>query len=195
MTVRCALALVGATVMLVTACQGHPAPAGGTRPVAPEPPAAPSPAAPSGAAPTPDATPHASANSAGLSPGTTIVTVRRTGRSVSLAPKDAAPALEALQNVLAEVGTLTPEPDGPRILANLRVNERLLDVAVWTPQTLSVGGRWLTDVSGIVIPFTGPWRNRVVVVREGAVEASQTLLENLDLAALERVVESRGGHP
>jgi len=132
---------------------------------------------------------------AGLGRATAFVTVIRGRRTARLDPGKSAEALQAVQRVLDRVGALTPESGGPRLLANLRLNEYLLDVAVWTPQALIVAGRRLTDVSGIVIPFTGKWRNRVLIVREGEVEASPVLLENPDLAGLERVVESAAVHP
>ncbi len=123
------------------------------------------------------------------------MTALRLRRTVRLDPKTAAAALDAVWRILDHVETLAPQRDGPRLLANLRVNEYLLDVTVWKPQALFVAGRHLTDVSGIVIPFTGAWRNRVLLVREGDVEASPALLDSLDLAALERTVESAGGYP
>lgn len=186
MTVRGALALAGAIVMLATACQARSSPAGGARPTAP----GGSPAASPAEVARQDAASRVFTSLAGLGPGTAIVTLRRTRGPVTLAAPQAAEALRAVQDVLAEAGTLTPEPAGPRLLANLRLNEHLLDVAIWTPQTLSLGGRWITGVSGILIPFTGAWRNRLIIVHAGKVAASAPLLDSLSLFTLERMVES-----
>jgi hypothetical protein len=73
------------------------------------------------------------------------------------------------------------------------VNERVLDIAIWTPVALRVGERRLTSVSGILVPFTGPWRDRILIVRTGKVAASAPLRASADLARLERIVEAGGG--
>jgi hypothetical protein len=103
--------------------------------------------------------------------------------------------LDTVWRLIGNLGDLSSEPNGPRFLANLRLNESLLNVTLWTPQPLVIGLRRVPDVSGLIIPFSGPWRNRVLVVQEGAVEASPSLLESDDLAALRRVVESAGAGP
>lgn len=141
------------------------------------------------------AAPSGPPQDAGLGPLTAFVTAVRSRRPVPLDPRTVAAALATVQRILDRVDTLAPQRGGPRLLANLRLNEYLLDVAIWKPQALIVGGRRLSDISGIVIPFTGAWRHRVLVVREGEVEASPALLDSPDLSALERTVESSGGHP
>ena len=86
-----------------------------------------------------------------------------------------------------------PESAGPRLLANLRVNERVLDIAMWTPVAVRVGTRRLTGVSGILVPFTGRWRDRILIVRMGKVTATAPLGESADLTRLERIVDAGGG--
>lgn len=185
MTVRGALALAGAVVMLATACQARSSPVGGARPAAPggSPPGGP------GVVARQDTAAGAFSPLPGLGPGTAIVTLRRIRSSVTLAAPQTAEALRATQDVLAQAGTLTPVPAGRRLLANLRLNEHLLDVAIWTPQTLSVSGHRFVGVSGILIPFTGAWRNRLIIVHAGEVAASAPLLDSPPLFTLERMVE------
>jgi len=153
-----------------------------------------------GGPPAPVATPSApvapsASRMTGLGPGTAFVTIVHNRRTVPIEPRQVAGTLDTVQRVLDRVDAVAPEPDGARLLANLRLNEYLLDVTIWTPQVLVVGGRRVTGVSGIVIPFTGAWRNRVLVSRQGDIEASPTLLASPDLSALERTVESAGRRP
>jgi len=124
-----------------------------------------------------------------------IVTVRRPRRSVTLPPREAWDTLRAVQDALEEATALSREPDGARLLANLRLNEHLLDITIWTPQTLFAGGRRLPGVSAILIPFTGAWQNRILLVRAGEVDASPPLIGSASLAALRRVVESPALRP
>lgn len=100
--------------------------------------------------------------------------------------------LARVGEVLAQVGSLTPRPDGPRLLAGLRLSEDLVDVTVWTPQTLAVGGQRLGDVSGILVPMTGPLRHRVLVVREGRVAVSSSPVSGPAMEALQRTVDALG---
>jgi len=175
MTAGRALALVLVTAALATACQG------GARPASVPAPRAAAPHA--GGAPAPG----------GLSVTTSFVTVVH-GKPVLLRPDAAAPVLDAVWQILGTVGSLAPQPDGPRLLANLRLNEYLVDVTIWRAQRLDVAGRRLDGVSGVVIPFTGAWRHRVLVVRTGTVDASPVLLDSPEMATLERAVEAGGGH-
>lgn len=130
-----------------------------------------------------------------LGSATSFVAVVRGRQRLRLDAQKSGDALAAVRRVLDGVGTLTPERRGVRLLTELRLNDYLVDVTVWTPQTLVVGGSRLTDVAGIVIPFTGAWRHRVLIDRGGAVEASPPLLDSPDLAALERLVDSSGTRP
>jgi len=171
-----ALVLVLMTAALATACQGGPRNAGVPAPRAAAPPA--------GRVPV----------TSGLSPTTAFVTVVH-GKPVRLRPEAAAPVLDAVWQILGTVGSLAPEPDGPRLLANLRLNEYLVDVTIWRAERLDVAGQRLDGVSGVVIPFTGAWRHRVLVVRAGTVEASPVLLDSPELATLERAVDAGSGHP
>ncbi len=114
---------------------------------------------------------------------------------VRLDPGQATGVLAEVERILDGISVLAPEPGGSRLLAMLRLNEYLLDVSVWRPQSLVVAGHRFPDVSGIVIPVTGTWRHRVLIVQGGEIEASPALLDTPDLAALERVVESVGGRP
>ncbi len=131
----------------------------------------------------------------GVGPATSFVAVVRGRQRLPLDARQNADALAAVGRLLDSVGTLAPEPRGVRLLTELRLNEYLLDVTVWSPQTLDVGGTRLTGVSGIVIPFTGAWRNRILIDRGGTIAASPPLLDSPDLAALERLVEASGRRP
>jgi hypothetical protein len=129
-----------------------------------------------------------------LSPDTAIVTIRRTRTApVLLTSAQAGTVLGVVQNALEQAGPLVPESGGPRLLANLRLNERVLDIAMWTPVALRVGSRRLTDVSGILFPFTGKWRDRILIVRKGKVAATAPLGASADLTRLERIVDAGGG--
>jgi hypothetical protein len=75
-------------------------------------------------------------------------------------------------------------------LTTLRLSEDLVDVTVWTPQTLLAGTGPLRDVSGIVIPLTGPYRHRVLVVREGRVAVSRDRVDAPPIDVLEQAVEA-----
>jgi hypothetical protein len=132
---------------------------------------------------------------AGLSAKTAFASVTRWRRTTRLDTAQTSMVLDTVWRLIGNLGDLSSEPNGPRFLANLRLNESLLNVTLWTPQPLVIGLRRVPDVSGLIIPFSGPWRNRVLVVQEGAVEASPSLLESDDLAALRRVVESAGAGP
>jgi hypothetical protein len=72
------------------------------------------------------------------------------------------------------------------------MTEYLVDVTIWRTQALDVAGRRLGGVSGIVIPTTGPWRHRVLIVREGQVDASPPLADSPELATIERAVDAAG---
>ncbi len=143
----------------------------------------------------PAAAPPPRPGTGGLGPATSFVAVVRGRQRLPLDARQNADALAAVGRLLDSIGTLTPEPGGVRLLTELRLNEYLLDVTVWSPQTLDVGGTRLIDVSGIVIPFTGAWRNRILIVRGGTIAASPPLLDSSDLAALERLVEASGRRP
>ncbi|GEM_PF-1216277 len=129
----------------------------------------------------------------GLSTSTAFVTVMRR-RPMRLESRAASPVLDAIWQVLGAVPAVTPQPGGARLLANLRMNEDLVDVTIWQAQDLDVAGRRLGGVSGIVIPFTGPWRHRVLIIREGRVEASPALPDSPELATIERAVDTAGNH-
>ncbi len=180
MTWRGIAVLTGAMVMLSTACQGRTSLWG------------PRTAATGEAARAPQ---QAETLPAGvLSPDTAIVTIRRTRTApVLLTPAQAGTVLGVVQNALEQAGPFVPESAGPRLLANLRVNERVLDIALWTPVALRVGERRLTGVSGILVPFTGPWRDRILIVRMGKVAASAPMRASADLTRLERIVDAGGG--
>lgn len=180
MTWRGIAVLTGAMVLLSTAYQGRTSLWGPRTP------------APGEAARTPQ---RAESLPPGvLSPDTAIVTIRRTRTApVLLTPAQAGAVLGAVQNALEQAGPLVPESAGPRLLANLRVNERVLDIAMWTPVAVRVGTRRLTGVSGILVPFTGRWRDRILIVRMGKVAATAPLGESADLTRLERIVDAGGG--
>lgn len=137
----------------------------------------------------------ASGRGSGLTPRTARVVVLRTRRVRPLSAEEAARVLALVQEALPHAGALAPYTDGPRLLANLRLNEHLVDIALGVPQPLAVGPRRIPEVSRVVIPFTGTWRKRILVVREGRVEASRPLLGDLRLADLEWMVEREDGHP
>jgi hypothetical protein len=129
----------------------------------------------------------------GLSTSTAFVTVMRR-RPMRLESRAASPILDAIWQVLGAVPAMTPQPGGPRLLANLRMNEDLVDVTIWHAQDLDVAGQRLGGVSGIVIPFTGSWRHRVLIIREGRVDASPALPDSPELATIERAVDTAGNH-
>ncbi|HKV44534.1 MAG TPA: hypothetical protein VJT32_07665, partial [bacterium] len=103
--------------------------------------------------------------------------------------------LALVREALQHAGPFTPYPDGPRLLVNLRLNEHLVDITMGVPQTLAVGPRRVSGVSQVVIPFTGSWRKRILLVRQGRVEASRPLLAEMSLVDLEWIVEKEGGSP
>jgi hypothetical protein len=131
----------------------------------------------------------------GLGPANVFVTVVRGRQPVRLDPRQTIDAVSAVWRVLESVDHLAPQAGGPGLLAMLRLNDYLLDVTVWRPQAVVIAGRRLEGVSAIVVPFTGTWRHRVLIDREGRVQASPTLVDSPELAALERLVESSGGRP
>jgi hypothetical protein len=103
-------------------------------------------------------------------------------------------ALALVRDMLPAAGPLTPVPDGPRFLANMRLNEQLVDITLGVPQSLLVGSRQITGVSGLIVPFTGDWRQRLIVLRTGQVEVSEPLV-NVDIIDLEGIVEKEDGNP
>jgi hypothetical protein len=123
------------------------------------------------------------------------VALLRTRRTEILGPAKAARVLALVLEALRHAGPLTPYQDGPRLLVNLRLNEHLAVVTLGVPQTLTVGRRRVPGVSQVMIPFTGSWRKRILVVREGRVEASRPLLAESSLVDLEWIVEREGGQP
>lgn len=131
----------------------------------------------------------------GLGPATSFASVVRGRQRFPLDARQNAGALAAVGRLLDRVGTLAPAPGGIRLFTELRLNEYLLDVTVWSPQSLDAGGTRLDDVSGILIPFTGAWRSRILIDRGGTIVASPPLPDNPDLAALERLVEASGRQP
>ena len=133
------------------------------------------------------------ASSEGLSAATAFVTVEGSGRSVRLDAGRTRAALDAVWRMLGDVPAVAPVADGPRLLAVLRVNEQVLDVAIWKPQTLIVAARRLPNVSAIVIPITGTWRHRVLVVQTGRVLASRPLTDSGELAAIDETVRTAIG--
>jgi hypothetical protein len=131
---------------------------------------------------------------AGLGPDVATLTVMRHHGVRTLSTADANQALALIRDILPAAGPLTPVPDGPRFLANLRLNEQLVDITLGVPQSLIVGSRQIPAVSGLVIPFTGEWRQRIVVLQTGQVEVSGPLV-NVDLIDLEGIVEKEDGNP
>jgi hypothetical protein len=79
------------------------------------------------------------------------------------------------------------------VLAVLRLNEQVLDITIWKPQTLVVAARRLPNVSAIVLPVTGSWRHRLLVVQTGSVAASPPLIDSPALAALDDAVRTAIG--
>lgn len=139
-------------------------------------------------------TPHARAGgSSGLGTATAFVSVDGLGRSVRLDARAARAVLDAVWLVLGDVPVIAPVAGGPRLLAALRLNEQVLDVTVWKPQTLVVAARRLPNVSAIVIPVTGPWRHRVLLVQTGQVTASPRLVDSPALAAIDDAVRTAVG--
>jgi len=130
----------------------------------------------------------------GLVPDAAMLTVMRHHGVRTLSAADANQALALVRDMLPAAGPLTPVPDGPRFLANLRLNEQLVDIKLGMPQSLVVGSRQIPAVSGLVIPFTGEWRQRIVVLQTGQVEVSGPLV-NVDLIDLEGIVEKEDGAP
>ena len=130
----------------------------------------------------------------GLGPDTARLTVMRHHGVRTLSAVDANQALALVRDMLPAAGPLTPVPDGPRFLANLRLNEQLVDITLGVPQSLTVGSHQIPAVSGLVIPFTGEWRQRIVVLQTGQVEVSGPLV-SVDLIDLEGIVEKEDGAP
>lgn len=110
-----------------------------------------------------------------------------------LAARRADAALAAVWQVLGGVPSVAPVSDGPRLLAVLRLNEQVLDVAIWKPQTLVVAARRLPNVSAVVVPVTGIWRHRLLVVQTGRVLASPPLGDSPALAALDEAARAAVG--
>ena len=129
----------------------------------------------------------------GLSPATAFVTVDGPGRTVRLDGARARAALDAVWQVLGAVPTIAPVVRGPRLLAELRVNEQVLGVTIWKAQTLVVAARRLPNVSAIVFPVTGTWRHRVLIVQMGRVAASPRLIDSASVAALDDAVRRAVG--
>jgi hypothetical protein len=146
-----------------------------------------------GPAPTPHPATEPVQTSGGFTTSSALVTVVH-GKTVRLPPAASAPVLDAVWQVLGAVPTVSPQPGGPRLLANLRMNEHLVDVTIWRTQALDVAGQRLGGVSGVVIPFTGRWRHRVLIVREGRVDASPPLADSPELATIEHAVDAAGNH-
>jgi hypothetical protein len=153
--------------------------ASGCRPARPAGQPAVSPTAPAAETPAP----------AGLSTATAYVTVSGLGRSVRLDAARAHRILDDVWQILGDVPSVAPVADGPRQLAMLRINEQVLDVVVWKPQAFAVAAQRLPDVSGIMIPVTGPWRHRVLLIQTGSVAASPPLLDSAALAAVDDAVQ------
>lgn len=147
---------------------------------------------PAPSSPAASPTPHV-ARAEGLSPATAFVSIEGPGRSVRLDARRTRAALETVWRVLGDVPAIVPLADGPRLLAVLRINEQVLDVAIWKPQTLIVAARRLPNVSAIVIPVTGTWRHRVLVVEAGRVLASPPLVDSGELAAIDEAVRTAVG--
>ena len=150
---------------------------------------------PSGVRPAPEAAAPSSRGTParGLSPATAFVTVEGRGRPVRLDGRQTRAALDAVWQMLGEVPAVAPLSHGPRVLAVLRVNEQVLDVAIWKPQTLIVAARRLPNASAIVIPVTGAWRHRVLIVDAGRVLASPPLIDSPALAAIDAAVRRAVG--
>jgi hypothetical protein len=129
----------------------------------------------------------------GLSPATAFVTVDGHGRTVRLDAGRTRRALDAVWQVLGDIVTVAPVAGGPRLLAQLRVNEQVLDVTIWKAQTLVVAARRLPNVSAVVFPVTGTWRHRVLIVQMGRVAASPRLIDSPAVAALDDVVRTAVG--
>lgn len=148
--------------------------------------------APARPAPARAASPQA-VGTRGLSPETAFVTVEGLGRSVRLDAGRTHAALEAVWQLLGDVAAIAPVAGGPRLLAVLRLNEQVLDITIWKPQTLIVAARRLPNVSAIVLPVTGSWRHRLLVVQTGLVAASPPLIDSPALAALDDAVRTAVG--
>jgi hypothetical protein len=129
----------------------------------------------------------------GLSPATAFVTVDGHGRTVRLDVARTRAALDAVWQVLGAVPTIAPVARGPRLLAELHVNEQVLGVTIWKAQTLVVAARRLPNVSAIVFPVTGTWRHRLLIVQLGRVVASPRLIDSTAVAALDNAVRRAVG--
>ena len=145
----------------------------------------------------PDAHPQtrAEARGVGLTPEAARVTILRHNRVRTLSAAETAQALALVADALSEADPLVPVPDEPRFLANLRLNEYLIDITMGVPQALVIGPRSIPAVSGLVVPFTGNWRKRIIVLQEGRVEISGPLLASSDLVDLEWIVEKEDANP
>lgn len=169
--------LLGLFAAAAAACGRPPAP---TRP------------GPRGAA-QPRTPPQKGARPEGLDAATAFVTVEGSGHRVRLDAQRTRAALDAVWQVLGDVPALAPVAGGPRLLAVVRVNEQVLDVAVWKPQTLVVAALRVQNVSAIVVPTTGTWRHRLLMVQMGRVFASPRLLDSPALALLDETVRAAVG--
>jgi hypothetical protein len=129
----------------------------------------------------------------GLDATTAFVTVEGSGRRVRLDAERTLAVLAAVWQVLGNVPALSPVAGGPRLLAAVRINEQVLDVAIWKPQTLIVAARRFPNASAIVIPVTGAWRHRVLIVDAGRVLASPPLIDSPALAAIDAAVRRAVG--
>jgi hypothetical protein len=129
----------------------------------------------------------------GLSPATALVTIDAVGRAVRLDAAQSRPVLDAVWQILGGIPSVEPVASGARFLAELRLNEQVVDVAIWKPQRLVVAARRLSNVSAVVVPVTGAWRHRVLIVQLGRVVASPRLLESQALATLDRAVDAAVG--
>ena len=146
----------------------------------------------------PDAHPKTGAEArqaVGLTPEAARVTILRHNRVRTLSAAETAQALALVADALSEAGPLVPVPDEPRFLANLRLNEHLIDITMGVPQALVIGPRSIPAVSGLVVPFTGNFRKRIIVLQEGGVEISGPLLASSDLVDLEWIVEKEDANP
>lgn len=121
----------------------------------------------------------------------TVTAVQRT--SVRLAARDAASVLAAAWRLVGTAPDLALEPDGTRLLANLRLDASLVDISIWDPQSLVLAGRRVGGVSGIVIPLSGAWHGRAFVVQEGTVQVTPAF-GDADMAVFEAAVAAAAGH-
>ena len=149
--------------------------------------------APAGGPVTAPPSAQTSARPEGLSAATALVTAFSRGRTVRLDAPRARAALDAVWQVLGDAPAVAPVAGGPRLLAVLRVNEQVLDVTIWKQQTLIVAARRLRNASAVLVPVTGTWRHRVLVVQVGAVVASPVLVDSPALAAIDDLVRTAVG--